>query len=459
MLSSKRAALCAGIMAFAGTAASADVLSDWNEMYKDAVRISGGGPGPLSRAAAMYSTAMYDAYMNVVRTHDRYAVSVPPNANTNTDAAMSVAAHAALSDAFPALSGMFDTQLATNLAAIPNGVAKTRGIALGTTVGAGCVANRAGDNYAALATMPYAEGGNVGDYKSTPPDNTTPPHGAGWGTIQSWSLASNDQFRPTRFSGMTMQDIMESAEYAAQLNEVKDLGKLVSPSRTADQTESAFFWANDVNGTYKPPGHLIDITEQVAAQQGLSFADRVRLHGLVGLAMGDAAVVAWDAKYETPIDLWRPITGIREADTDNNAATAQDAAWEPLNPFTPPFPAYISGHATFGAAHAAVMASFFGTDNISFDITSEDPFYAAMFGVDPVPSRHFDSFSDAAYENWRSRIYLGVHWDWDGEDANIAGTGLGNWISDNFLQVVPAPGAGMLLTAGLAGFAARRRRA
>lgn len=435
-----RLAACA-ILASTAIDARADVLDDWTDAYLDAVRQTGGGPGPLSRAAAMYTTAMYDAFMAVERTHKTYLPKPPLADPVDVDAAMAAAAHAALSDAFPALTASFDALLDAHLSAIPDGPRKTAGVALGQTVGGACVANRASDDYLNLASMPYVEGGAPGDYKATPPDFTTPPHGAGWGTITSWTLSQNDQFRPTRFAAMTMAEILASPEYAAQLNEVKDLGALISPNRTQEQTEIGFFWANDVNGTYKPPGHLLSVTREVAQQHALTLAQRVRLNALVGLAIGDAAVVAWDAKYNTPIDLWRPVSGIREADTDDNPLTDPDALWEPLNPFSPTFPAYVSGHATFGATHAAVMAHFFGTDSVAFTITSEDPFYAALFGRAGAPPRSYTSFSQAAIENWRSRVYIGVHWDWDGQDAYQAGSALGQWISSHFLkEATPCPG-------------------
>ena len=148
--------------------------------------------------------------------------------------------------------------------------------------------------------------------------------------------------------------------------------------------------------------------------------------------MGDAGVVAWDAKYNTNIDLWRPISAIRLADTDGNSRTAADPDWEPLNPFSPPFPAYISGHATFGAVHAAVMAGYFGTDRMTFTITSEDPFYVGLGGG----SRTFKTFSAAAWENAISRLYLGVHYRFDATDGNRAGTDLGNYVVRNYLRSI-----------------------
>ena len=205
-----------------------------------------------------------------------------------------------------------------------------------------------------------------------------------------------------------------------------------------------------MDGTFKPPGHLNYITQVVADDQNLSLQDKARLFAMVSVAMGDAAIVAWDAKYNRDVDLWRPVEGIRRADEDGNDATISDPTWEALAMYTPPFPAYTSGHATFAAVHAGVMAAFFGTDNISFTVGTDDPDAVGVL-------RSFDSFSQAAFENAISRVYLGVHWWFDGEFGLESGYNLADWIAANYFQVIPAPGATLAL-GGMLGVAALRRR-
>jgi hypothetical protein len=247
-------------------------------------------------------------------------------------------------------------------------------------------------------------------------------------------MTTGAQFRPPRPGGyLSKTELLRSPEYAAQFNEVKQLGAVGSATRTADQTEIALFWANDVDGTSKPPGQLFTITKTVSEQRNLDIVENARLFALVALAMADAAVLAWDAKYATELDLWRPQSAIRLADVarqgDDNPATTGDASWEPLlrdpvqgDRFSPPFPAYVSGHATFGAAHAAVMRGYFGTDNVTFTVTSEDP------ELPPAVTRRFNSFTEAARENARSRVYLGVHFQWDGDHGFLSGSALGDYI-------------------------------
>lgn len=234
--------------------------------------------------------------------------------------------------------------------------------------------------------------------------------------------------------------MLRSAEYAAQFNDVKTLGRCDAEAkgdRTPEQTEIAFFWANDVDGTYKPPGHLFDITRIVSEQRQLDVVENARLFALVALAMGDAAIVAWDAKYSTDLDLWRPETAIQMADMDGNGATKTDRSWKPLSigkdrkRFSPAFPAYVSGHATFGAAHAAIMRHYFGTDNVTFPATTEDPSAKDV-------TRVFHSFTTAALENARSRIYLGVHFQWDGDHGFLSGTALAEHVFATCLRPLTA---------------------
>src|SRR5262249_21301961 len=137
-------------------------------------------------------------------------------------------------------------------------------------------------------------------------------------------------------------------------------------------------------------------------------------------------------------NFWRPVTGIRRADEDGNPDTAADPKWEPLL-VTPPFPSYTSGHSTFSAAGATVLASFFGTDDVPFTTTSDDL---------PGVTRSFASFSAAAHEAGRSRIYGGIHWQFDNADGLASGAALGRLVSENFLRPLTGPAAGPQVPSG-----------
>jgi hypothetical protein len=232
--------------------------------------------------------------------------------------------------------------------------------------------------------------------------------------------------------------VLTSAQYAADLNEVKSLGAMNSTTRTADQTNIARFWADGAN-TSTPPGHWNRIAQTVGTAQGNTLSENARMFALLNLAEADAAIVSWDNKFQT--DFWRPITAIRLADQDGNAGTDPDPNWVPLIT-TPPFPTYTSGHSTFSAAAAEILSSFYGTDNISFTTSAE--------GAPGVPDRSFTSFSQAALEAANSRIYGGIHYRFDSEHGLENGRALGQFVFANELQPIPEPSSLAIGAVGLA---------
>ena len=417
-----------------------DAVTHWNDVLLDVVRQTGGPPGPIARGGAMMHGAIYDAVNSIVPTHEPYLVSVPATANASLDAAVAHAAHDTLAAAFPATTVSLTARLTGALAAITASASPVEiaaGKAIGKAAARAMVLERTGDG--SDAAVPYPLRTQPGDWRPTGSGDAASPH---WPAVAPFCMFAGDQFRPPRPGGYDSKtEMLASPEYAAQLNEVKRLGRDTSTARSADETEIAFFWANDVDGTYKPPGQLFAITRTVAEQRGLDVIENARLFALVALAMADAAIVAWDAKYETNLDLWRPETAIRLAAGDGNPATTPSASWKPLSQtitgvhFSPPFPAYISGHATFGAAHAGVMREYFGTDNVTFTATTEDP--GSALGV----TRTFDSFTEAALENARSRIYLGVHFQWDGDHGFLSGSALAEHLMATRLRPLAPDGS------------------
>jgi hypothetical protein len=276
--------------------------------------------------------------------------------------------------------------------------------------------------------------------------------------VTPFTLTSGSQFRQPLPGGFTTySSLLASSFYTAQFNDVKSLGRATGSTRTTDQTKAAWFWANDLDGTYKPPGQLIEHTKLVAqtqpaaqasgdpedfftewSQQGIRVA---RLFAEVSLAMADSAIAAWDQKYLTAIDLWRPIDAIRQADTDGNSSTTLDASWEPLSrdtngdQFSPCFPAWVSGHATFGGTWGRVMENEFRhadfTNPFPLTLTSEDPHAIGLSAT----SRQFNSFAQAADENARSRIYLGVHYSVDAQDGLATGRAVADHVNATTLRL------------------------
>src|SRR5205085_8329625 len=191
---------------------------------------------------------------------------------------------------------------------------------------------------------------------------------------------------------------LDSERYAVDYEEVKELGAAVGSTRTVEQTEIALFWA-DGAGTETPPGHWNSIAQIIATAQGNTLEENARLFALLNIAMADAAICAWDAKYT--FHFWRPVTAINYAEPELNWASFI---------VTPPFPDYVSGHSTFSGAAATVLASFYGSDNIAF--TTGSDFLPGVY-------RSFNSFSAAASEAAASRIYGGIHFRAAVEDGVV----------------------------------------
>jgi len=397
------------ILALTGTA-RADVITDWSSVLLDTIRISGTNPPRASRAIAMVEVAMFEAVNGIDGTYERYHVTGNPARGASAVAAAASAAHAVLSSLYPARISVFDAQLAASLSGIPT-IPLERGIAWGHTCASDMLALRSNDN--STLVVPYTPLDGAGYWIPTPPA-FLPALLPNWPLVTPFSMTSGAQFRAPA------PPAPASSEYATAFEEILAVGRSDSATRTADQTQIALFWA-DGGGTVTPPGHWIQVATSVAAAQQNKLSTNARLFALLGLGLADAAISAWDSKYA--YSYCRPVTGIRAADADDNPATIQDATWTPLI-VTPPFPSYTSGHSTFSAAAAGILARVYHTDDIAFSATAE-----GLTGV----TRSFSSFSAAAAEAGQSRIYGGIHWQFDNQAALQAGAQLAGHIYAHFL--------------------------
>lgn len=420
-----------------GGVTCANVILDWNTTLLNAIRAESTAPPMAARAMAMAHTAAFDAVNAIDGTHEHYAFTTGGVApGTVREAAAAGAMHRVLSSLFSTQQAMFDAALNSTLSGLGGGAGVTNGLALGHAAGDAMLALRSTDGSGATPP-PYTGGNGVGQWRPTPAGNQPGalPH---WKDVTPFAMSSGDQFRGAAPPAIT------SSAYTTAYNEVKSLGAANSATRTQDQTNIALFWI-DGPGTATPPGHMLRIASTIAQQQNLSVSDSARLFALLGLAVADAGVAAWDNKYTH--SFWRPLTGIQEGDADGNPDTAGDPAWTPLIP-TPNHPTYTSGHSTFSAAGASVLENFFGTASFNFIDSSETA---------GVPDRAFTSVWDAANEAGVSRIYGGIHWSFDNVEGLACGDGIGDWVFANYLRPVPAPGATTLMAVSLA-LGARRRR-
>lgn len=384
----------------------------WNGQALQAVRTTSLNPPRASRMLAMLHIAIFDAVNSIdQQPHDPYHFGTLADPACSKEAAVAQAAHDILVAIFPTQAADLAAALANRLSLIPDGAPKTEGLMLGATVADAILDLRANDGSNA-SPPPYMGGNGVGQWRPTLPA-FAPGLLPFWGQVTPFCLVTSNQFNNVK------PPPIGSPQYVVAVEEVRKIGGTTSTLRTADQTNIARFWA-DGAGTATPPGHWNRIMTGLVTSQGLTLSQTARMFALVNLGVADAGISCWELKYRFP--LWRPITAIRE--NDNNPRTIQDPTWLPLIP-TPPFPAYTSGHSTFSGAAATILAKFFGTDNIAFTTSAEG--FA-------VPDRSFTSFSQAAREAMNSRLYGGIHYNFDNVDGLECGVAIGNYIYNHFLN-------------------------
>lgn len=236
----------------------------------------------------------------------------------------------------------------------------------------------------------------------------------GHGQIKPWTMTSSAQFRAAEFYDPA------SPEFAEDFDNIRRLGGADSELRSEQQSAIALFWEDGPWGI-TPPGHFIYIAMQLLQDKNLSFMQLARNFALLGMTQCDASIAAWDSKYQ--YDIIRPESAIRHrankfANPDQRVTRQSD--WQSYIP-TPPFPAYTSGHSTFGAVGAELISLILGSDKIS--LTGRAPDLVIWPQLRDI-TRHWTSLAQIAEENGMSRLYGGVHWQLDHSAAMAAGRGI-----------------------------------
>jgi hypothetical protein len=447
-----------------GSRAGVSPVRRWNEIAIDAsgldhtavrpgeTRVFGEQLGPCraARAMAIVHIAMLDSINAMVGAHKSYTGVRARATPVSLDVAVSQAAHDTLVVLFPSQAARFDAHLAADLAGVKSNKARENGVALGQRVAATLFVMRAADGSEIAEPrvgIEHLTSNEAGRWRQDPISYVPLALGAKWGQCKPFVMQSGSQFR------LPPPPAIGSAEYATAYDEVKRLGGdgITTPTeRTAEQTSIGIFWAYDGTPSLCAPPRLYNqIALQIADQMNSSELQVARLLALVNVAMAEAGLASWDSKYY--YDFWRPIGGIRESDPgtgpsgtgDGNAATVGDVNFSPLGApasngtgpnFTPPFPAYPSGHATFGGALFQILRRFYHTDNIAFTFVSDE-----MNGVTqdnsgnvrPMVPRSFETLSQAEEENGQSRIYLGIHWSFDKTGGISQGNKVADYVFEN----------------------------
>jgi hypothetical protein len=389
------------------------VVLEWNQLLQSTLPAPG-NPG-TPRFYAMMHIAMFDAINAIEREFEPYRVRLRPGAGGPPDAAAAQAAHDVLVALNPSAAATYDAALAADLGDRNSGFVR-RGAEIGARVAKEILAWRQNDGWVVSQFPPYSEPLLPGRWQPTPPANaaatfTHLQHAAPMAAL------SATQFLPPPPPSLT------SARYAADLNEVKLLGKSDSTARTDEQTTIARLWSavGTTTGFFSVWNNM---ARDVVEARNLSLVETARVFVLVNVSIHDALQTTQASKFVYGV--WRPVTAIRAADTDLNAATDPDPAWLPLIT-TPPYPAYAGNLATIGASAARALQLACGTNDIAVAVTWKG------FGGLPDLTRHFEGFWAAAEEEAMARIYGGIHYRFDQEAGQQVGRSVAEFVFANFM--------------------------
>jgi hypothetical protein len=418
------------------TGLSATAIFDWSREAQRAIVPPGPNnifgsenygnkfPGEAAVYMGIVHAAMYDTAVAIEGGYQPYAIAIDASPDTSPEAAIATAVHHTLVGSLdigmpglqPALGltvaqqAILDGDYAAYLNAIPDGAAKTNGIWLGQQVAIAILLARQNDgrdNNPTLADLnpPLSA---PGVWQRNPGSPLPPVLGLRLPGITPLALASAAQFRPDGPNSLT------SEEYAEDFNQVQELGRFDSTTRTPDQTEQALFWTDHDLRQWN------DGMLNLAAVRGLDLVQAARMLAMAHVSGGDAMIACFDAKYV--YWFWRPWLAIPQADTDGNPATIADSTW-PLRA-TPNFPEFPSAHACHSTAVAEALGSFFGTDKIAFSLYSRIT----------QTTRTYSRFSDVVKDVDLARVLVGFHFRNSDEQGTSLGQKVGRYVVDHFFR-------------------------
>ena len=389
------------------------VVLEWNQVLQNTLAVPG---NPLTpRFYAMMHIAMFDAINAIEREFEPYRVRLSREGGS-PEAAAAQAAHDVLVAINQSAVETYDATLAADLGDSPSRFVR-RGAEVGARVAKEILAWRENDGWVVSPFPPYSEPPLPGRWQPTPPANAAATFTHLQHAAPMAALAAT-QFLPTPPPSLT------SARYAADLNEVKLLGKSDSTARTDEQTTIAKLWS----GVGTTTGFFAvwnNVARDVVQARNLSLVEAARVFALVNVSIHDALQTTQASKFVYGV--WRPVTAIRAADTDLNPATDPDPAWLPLIT-TPFYPAYAGNLATIGASAARALQLACETNDMPVAVTWKQP--------DGLPdvTRQFEGFWEAAEEEAMARIYGGIHYRFDQEAGQQVGRSVAEFVFVNFMM-------------------------
>jgi hypothetical protein len=386
------------------------VISDWNAI---AVTTLAGDTTKQPVEDILYTAfvqaAVYNAVVGIEGRYAPYRFHAHAPRGTSAQAAAVAAAHEILVTYVPSAQAALDADYAGSLAELPDGTAKTRGIAFGMRAADSLIGLRSDDgrNAPILFTQPPAPG----VWRPTPPAFL--PMSAPWlGFVTPLLVHSATQFAPPAPPALT------SAVYTRDFNEVKALGSLTSTQRTAEQTSTATFFSGSALVQYNAA-----LRDQVTVRH-LDIVDAARMFAAIDMSVADAEITVWHAKYV--YGSWRPITAIRLADTDGNPDTAPDPSWVPVFN-NPNYPEYPSGYNVFNSTVVHGLENLFQTEHLQLTLISTTA---------PGVVRHYDSGSALLQDVVNARVWNGFHFRFSDIASRNVGRQLADWTLDHYFQPV-----------------------
>ena len=400
-----RALFGALVLALVAPASHAgDVVTDANAKAAEIASRAPGTP-PAVRFMAITQVAVFEAVNAITGRYPAFRATMTPASGASVDAAVAAATRRALLTLMPAQQAAIEVDYQAALRAVPDGPAKHAGIAAGEQAAAAIVRMCADDG--AMAPDTYRPHAAAGTY--VPTILPAVPH---WGKRRPWLMTRPDQFRPGPPPSLT------SETWTRDYNEIKAIGGKNSPVRTAEQTAIAKFWEATAPNVYWP------VARSVSGQPGRDVTENARLLAVAAMAMDDALIAVFDAKYH--YNFWRPVTAIRNGH-DGNDATTREPGWTPFID-TPMHPEYPCAHCIVSSALGAVLAAEIGTGP-SPTLRSSSPL--AQNAV-----RTWATVDDFTQEVALARIYDGVHY----RNSTVVSSMMGKKIGELAVQAFPKPG-------------------
>lgn len=390
------------------------VVLEWNRILTEN---QGAGNLFSFRQYAMLHVAMFDAVNSVAKQYKPYRIEVPTTIVASGEAAAAQAARDVMVALFPAATSSFDTALATRLATLPQDSA-TQGAEVGKQAAQAVLQWRTGDG-AAGPDPAYTPPTLPGLWRPTAPGQVA--SGGRFATTLPFAMVSPTQFLPVP------PPQLNSAQYAQSYQQVYNLGRVDSVLRTADQTLLARLIAG-VNYRPGPFAMWNSVARGLAESRQMSLIDTARLFALLNVAMHDGLQTSHTSKYI--YQLWRPVTAIANAGDDTNDATIPDVSWTPLLT-TPPYPSHASNVSCIGNSAARVLARALGGDQLAFNVGWT---WTGTAGAGVDVTRSYTALSQLADEAAMSRVYGGIHFDFELAAAATSCRKVADYVYEQYMQ-------------------------